>query len=59
MLDFRWHAVDVDGDEELRRRYADRVPVVACGEEEIMAAPFRQPALRVAIARALSARSGG
>jgi glutaredoxin len=26
--DFRWREVDIDGDEELRQKYSDEVPVV-------------------------------
>ena len=57
VLDFTWESVDIDADPDLRRRYLDRVPVVALEGREIIAAPFGPPALRVAIARVLSERS--
>ena len=54
VLDFDVTVLDVDADPALAARYGERVPVVAFGAEEIIAAPFEPPALRVAIARALS-----
>ena len=54
MLDFDVASVNVDANPALQIRYGDRVPVVALGDREVIAAPFRMPALRVALARALS-----
>ena len=54
VLDFDFHALDIDADPALAARYTDRVPVVALADHEIIAAPFQMPALRVALAHALS-----
>jgi len=54
VLDFAWDSRDGDADPALRARYGDRVPVVAIGDRDVIAAPFEPPALRVAGARALS-----
>ena len=44
-LGFAVEAVDIDGDAELRARYGEAVPVIACGGEEIARAPIRAAAL--------------
>lgn len=54
VLDFDVASVNVDADPALQLRYGDRVPVIALGDREVIAAPFGMPALRVALARALS-----
>ncbi len=47
--------IDIDADPALRRRYGDRVPVVALRGRELIAAPFDAPMLRAALTRALAA----
>ena len=54
MLDFDFASVYIDADPALLVRYGDRVPVIALGAREIIAAPFQAPALRAALARALA-----
>lgn len=34
-FDFELEIVDVDSDPELERRYGEKVPVLACGDDEI------------------------
>jgi len=33
--EFSLHEVDITGDDELHRRYLERIPVVALGDEEL------------------------
>lgn len=53
-LQLRWHAVDVDTDPELVRRYGDRVPVLTRGDQEITQAPISEVSLRSALTTAAS-----
>ena len=48
-LQLCWQAVDVDEDEELVRRFGDRVPVVSREGREIAQAPITEAALRAAV----------
>lgn len=54
MLDFDIVSVNVDADPALQVRYGDRVPVIALGDREVIAAPFGATALRAALTRARS-----
>lgn len=50
-LPFRWTPVDVDRDPALRARFDALLPVIALGEEVLVAAPLSEPVVRAALAR--------
>lgn len=52
-LDFQIRVVDVDSDPALAERYGDRVPVVAYGYREVLAALISERRLRDALRRAM------
>lgn len=51
-VDFELHLVDIEGEEEVYRRYWARIPVVAVEGKEVAEAPIDEAHLRAVLAAA-------